>query len=166
MASGVAASGHGCRDHRDPGGGRDDHHSRLGRARRPTLPDGGEAAAMTHRERGVAVVVAILIVALATSTASYILWHQSLWLRQVENLTARAQADALARAAAAWAAAILAEDDPAIDHLGEIWARRMPPFPAEHAELSGAIADEQAKFNLNNLAGEGGANAREPLPAG
>jgi len=112
-------------------------------------------------QRGVAVVVAVLVVALATSTAAYILWHQSLWLRQVENLTARAQADALARAAAAWAAAILAEDDPAIDHLGEIWARRMPPFPAEHAELSGTIVDEQAKFNVNNLAGEGGANVRE-----
>jgi general secretion pathway protein K len=112
-------------------------------------------------QRGVAVVVAVLVVAAATSTAAYILWHQSLWLRQVENITARAQADALARAAAAWAAAILAEDDPAIDHPGEAWARRMPPFPAEGAELEGAIADEQAKFNVNNLAGEGGANPRE-----
>jgi len=118
---------------------------------------------MTARraQRGVAVVVAVLVVALATSTASYILWHQSLWLRQVENIAARAQADALARAAEAWAAAILAEDDPAIDHLGEPWARRMPPFPAEGAELAGHIADEQAKFNVNNLAGEGGANPRE-----
>jgi general secretion pathway protein K len=114
-------------------------------------------------QRGVAVVVAVLVVALATSTAAYILWHQSLWLRQVENITARAQADALARAAAAWAAAILAEDDPAIDHLGETWARRMPPFPAEHAELAGSIADEQAKFNVNNLAGEGGANPQQLL---
>ena len=67
--------------------------------------------------------VAVLIVALATSTATYILWHQSLWLRQVENLTARAQADTLARAAARWAAVILAEDDAAVDHLGEAWAR-------------------------------------------
>ncbi len=114
-------------------------------------------------QRGVAVVVAVLVVALATSTAAYMLWHQSLWLRQVENLTARAQADALARAAAAWAAAILAEDDPAIDHLGETWARRMPPLPGRgHAELAGAITDEQAKFNVNNLAGEGG---REPARA-
>jgi general secretion pathway protein K len=112
-------------------------------------------------QAGVAVVVAVLVVALATSTAAYILWHQSLWLRQVENLAARAQADALARAAAAWAAAILAEDDPGVDHLGEIWAQRMPPFPAETGELAGAIGDEQAKFNVNNLAGEGGADPRE-----
>lgn len=107
-------------------------------------------------QRGVAVVMAVLVVALATSAATYILWQQSLWVRQVENLTGRAQADAIARAAASWAAAILAEDDPAIDHLGETWARRMPPFPAEQAQVAGAMLDEQAKFNVNNLAREGG----------
>jgi general secretion pathway protein K len=107
-------------------------------------------------QRGVAVVMAVLVVALATSAATYILWHQSLWLRQVENLAGRAQADAIARAAASWAATILAEDDPALDHLGEIWARRMPPFPAEQAQVAGAMLDEQAKFNVNNLAREGG----------
>jgi general secretion pathway protein K len=108
-------------------------------------------------QRGVAVVMAVLVVALATSAATYILWQQSLWVRQVENLTGRAQADAIARAAASWAATILAEDDPAIDHLGENWARRMPPFPAEQAQVAGAMLDEQAKFNVNNLAREGGA---------
>ena len=107
-------------------------------------------------QRGVAVVMALLVVALATSAATYILWQQSLWVRQVENLNARAQADAIARAAANWAATILAEDDPAIDHLGENWARRMPPFPAEQAQVVGAMVDEQAKFNVNNLAREGG----------
>ncbi len=110
----------------------------------------------TRTQRGVAVVMAVLVVALATSAATYILWQQSLWLRQVENLAVRAQADALARAAASWAATILAEDDPALDHLGEIWARRMPPFPAEQAQVAGTMSDEQAKFNVNNLAREGG----------
>ena len=103
-----------------------------------------------------AAVVAILVVALATSTAAYILWHQSLWLRQVENLTARAQADAIGRAAAEWAAAVLAEDDPAIDHLGELWAQPLPPFLAERATLTGAIQDEQAKLNVNELVRETG----------
>jgi general secretion pathway protein K len=116
---------------------------------------------MTRRERGVAVVVAILIVALATSTASYILWHQSLWLRQVENLTARAQADALARAAANWAAVILAADDATVDHLGEAWARKLPPFPADRAELTGVITDEQGKLNVNNLVRDGDASPKD-----
>jgi general secretion pathway protein K len=64
---------------------------------------------------------------------------------------ARAQADSVARAATQWASAILAEDDPSVDHLNETWARRLPPVPAEGATLVGAITDEQAKFNINNL---------------
>ncbi|HSD54640.1 MAG TPA: type II secretion system minor pseudopilin GspK [Burkholderiales bacterium] len=107
-------------------------------------------------QSGVAVIVAVLVVALATSVATYLLWQQSLWTRQIENLGARAQGDALARGAAVWAAAILAEDDPAIDHLGELWARGMPAFAAEAAQFAGAITDEQSKFNVNNLAREGG----------
>jgi general secretion pathway protein K len=114
-----------------------------------------------RRQRGVAVVVAVLVVALATSTASYVLWHQSLWVRQVENLVDRAQADALARGAASWVAAILAADDPAVDHLGEPWARQIAPFPAERAEVAGAIADEQGKLNVNNLARDGGASPQD-----
>jgi general secretion pathway protein K len=109
----------------------------------------------------VAVVVAVLVVALATSTAAGLLWQQSLWLRQVENLTDRAQADALARAAASWVAVILAADDPAVDHLGEPWARRIPPFPAERAEVAGTIDDEQGKLNVNNLARDGGASPQD-----
>jgi general secretion pathway protein K len=108
---------------------------------------------MTPRaaQRGVAVVLAMLVVALAASTATYMLWAESLWLRQVENLVARAQADSVARAATQWATAILAEDDATVDHLDETWARRLPALPAEGATLTGAIADEQAKFNVNNL---------------
>lgn len=102
-------------------------------------------------QRGVAVVLAMLVVALAASTATYMLWAESLWLRQVENLVARAQADSVARAATQWATAILAEDDATIDHLNEAWARRLPALPAEGAVLNGGIADEQAKFNVNNL---------------
>ena len=102
-------------------------------------------------QRGVAVVLAMLVVALAASTATYMLWAESLWLRQVENLVARAQADSVARAATQWASAILAEDDPSVDHLGEAWARRLPALPAEGAVLTGAITDEQGKFNINNL---------------
>ena len=115
-----------------------------------------------HVQQGVAVVVAILVVALATSTAIYLLWHQSLWLRQFDNLTGRAQADVLAHAAASWAAALLAEDNPEVDHLGEPWAQPMPSLAAERATLSGVITDEQAKFNVNNLVREaGGASAQD-----
>jgi general secretion pathway protein K len=113
-------------------------------------------ATAPREQRGVAVVVAILVVALAASTATHLLWSSSLWLRQVENLVARAQADAVARAAAQWAAAILAEDDRTVDHFGEPWSRRIPSIPAEGVALAGTIADEQAKLNVNNLVRGGG----------
>jgi general secretion pathway protein K len=102
-------------------------------------------------QRGVALLVAVLVVALATSTATYLLLNESLWLRQVENLGAPAQADTVARAATHWAAAVLAEDDASVDHLNETWARRLPAIHSEGATLTGTIVDEQAKFNLNNL---------------
>lgn len=102
-------------------------------------------------EKGVAAIVAILIVALAASAATYLISRYALALRHVENVAARAQADQLARAAVHWAASILANDDRKIDHAGEIWAQPLPPIPAEDATLEGRIQDEQGKFNLNNL---------------
>lgn len=109
-----------------------------------------------HRQRGIAAVIAILVVAIATTAASYMLWYQSLATRHVENIVARAQADAVARAGGAWAAAILNTDDRKVDHLNEIWAQILPPVEAENATLAGGIVDEQAKFNLNGLVGADG----------
>lgn len=118
------------------------------------MPGGNVAAAAitpARAQRGVGVVVAMLVVALATSTATYLLLSESPWLGQVENLVARARADTVARAATHWAAVVLAEDDASVDHLNETRARRLPAIHAEGATLTGTIADEQAKFNLNNL---------------
>jgi general secretion pathway protein K len=104
------------------------------------------------QQRGVAAVVAILIVALAASAASYLISRYSLAFRHVENVGSRAQADAIARAAVYWAADILQKDrDRGIDHQGEAWAQILPPIPAEDATLVGRIVDEQGKFNLNTL---------------
>ena len=102
-------------------------------------------------QRGVAAVLAIFVVALAASTATYMLWAESRRLHQVENLDARAQANLAARAATQWATAILAEDDATVIHLDETWAHGLPALPAEGATLTDAITDEQAKFNINNL---------------
>jgi general secretion pathway protein K len=135
---------------------------------------------LPKRERGIAAIVAILVVALATSAAAYMLWAQSLGLRYVENLQTRAQADELARAGAVLAGGILRDDRDAdrrnyagknVDHLGEPWAMVIPPFPAESATLQGRIEDEQGRFNLNNLAlatatpPAGGGTGGAPAPA-
>ena len=39
----------------------------------------------------------------------------------------------------------------AFDSLGEAWAKPIVGLPVERAVVSGAITDEQGKFNLNNL---------------
>ncbi len=100
-------------------------------------------------QQGVAIITALLIVALAVTTATYLLWQQSLWTRQVENLMARSKANAIAQAGAQLARGQLNEfaDTKIIyQFLG-----KPLPLPAEGASLVGMMVDEQSKFNVNNL---------------
>jgi general secretion pathway protein K len=108
-----------------------------------------------RRERGLAVVTALLIVAVAASAAALMLSQQSAMLDQVAMVSTRAQADAYALAGIDWARGVLAEDRqraPDVDSLDEGWAQPIAALPVERAVVSGVIVDEQGKFNLNNLA--------------
>ncbi|MDQ3195519.1 MAG: type II secretion system minor pseudopilin GspK [Pseudomonadota bacterium] len=109
--------------------------------------------AAPRRQRGIAVVMAILIAALAASVASFMMWQQQVWARQVENLTSLAQASAVSQAALEWTRMILAEDLKSgdIDHPGEIWATVVPALPVEGGSIALALTDQQGLFNLNNL---------------
>ncbi|MEK7738209.1 MAG: type II secretion system minor pseudopilin GspK [Pseudomonadota bacterium] len=104
-------------------------------------------------QRGAALIMALLIVALATALASSLIWRQDLWLRQVETRRDLAHTRLLSLAGIEWARAILADDarTSVIDHPGEPWATVVPAMPAEGGEIGGAMADEQARWNLNNL---------------
>jgi len=108
-------------------------------------------------ERGVAVVTAILVVAVAASTAAWMLAQQSATLNQTALVASRAQADLFAQAGLDWARGILAEDarSGTVDTLDEPWARPLAGLPVERALVSGAISDQQARYNLNNLVKEG-----------
>ncbi len=106
---------------------------------------------MIRRERGVAVITAILIVAVAASAATLMLAQQSAMMDQAMLISSRAQADLYARAGIDWARGVLAQDSRAVDSLDETWAQPIAALPVERALVSGAIADEQGKFNLNNL---------------
>ena len=103
--------------------------------------------------RGVALVAALLVVALATALATQLLWRSSLWIGQVESLRDMAQARQLADAATEWAAAVLADDaaNSSIDHPQEAWAREIPPVDAEGGRIGGRLFDEQVRWNANNL---------------
>ena len=111
---------------------------------------------MRKHQRGAAVILAVLIVTLAASTAAFALWQQSLWTRQMENLTDRSKADALAVGAIELARGILADKDPRTgkgpaDYIAETGSQEMST-PAEGATINGNLVDLQGRFNLNNLA--------------
>lgn len=118
---------------------------------------------MRTRQRGVAVVLAMGVVALAAIAASGILLLQSVWARQSELMNGRTQAAAMVEAGVDWVRAVLSDDRARsnVDHLGEPWALQMPPMPVERGELTGSIEDQQGLFNLNNLVQDGKVNAEQ-----
>ena len=105
------------------------------------------------RQSGVAAVTAILIVAVAASAAAVMLSRQSAMLDQSMLVAARAQADLYAQAGLDWARGVLDQDAraSAVDSLDEGWAQPIAGLPVERALVAGDIADEQGKFNLNDL---------------
>lgn len=109
------------------------------------------------KQNGVAIIMVLLIVALATALAAFMATQQNLWLRQVESQFERAQARRIGIAAIDWARAVLADDARIsnIDHEKEIWAMRLPAMPVENGEVTGMIEDRQGLFNLNNLVRNG-----------
>jgi general secretion pathway protein K len=108
------------------------------------------------RQRGVALITALLVVAIATVLAVEIAARERLDIRRTQNLLARDQAYALAVAAEAWTLDILKTDlqeGDGVDGPQDDWAQdiMLPPF--EGATLGMRIEDLQGRFNLNNLAG-------------
>jgi general secretion pathway protein K len=108
---------------------------------------------MRIRQRGVAVVLAMGVVALAAIAAAAMLASQSTWSRHAELSAEHVQAQALVQAGVDYTRALLAEDRrvSSVDHLSEPWALRVPPVPVDNGELSGRIEDQQGAFNLNNV---------------
>jgi general secretion pathway protein K len=115
---------------------------------------------MSKRQHGVAIVLAMGVVALAALTATAMMVAQSTWSRQIELTAGHAQAQFILQAGLDWARAVLSDDHRAtsVDHLGEPWALRLPPIPVENGSLVGQIEDQQARFNLNNLQKNGKVN--------
>lgn len=112
-------------------------------------------------QQGVALVMVLLIVAMATTLAVFMAQQQSFWQREMENGRDRAQARRIAEAGIDWARAILA-DDAAVsqsDHGKEMWAMKLPAIPVEGGEVQGTIVDQQGLFNLNNLMRNGALSA-------
>ncbi len=115
--------------------------------------------------RGVAMITAMLITALAAIVAANLAWDNALDVRRTMVLLNRDQAMQVALGAESWVASILRQDlqDNQTDHLGEIWASELPGLPIEGGEVFGTIEDLQGRFNINNLIDGNGNTDAETL---
>jgi general secretion pathway protein K len=128
------------------------------------------------RQRGVAIVPALLLATLAVTVVSGLFWRQQVQVRTLENQRLALQAHWVALGAIDWAQRTLQDDarSSAADHLGEPWAAVQPvtrldgylgahmdDADASQALLSSHIVDAQSFFNLSNLVSERQPNAQE-----
>jgi general secretion pathway protein K len=113
--------------------------------------------------RGVALITALLISALAGAVATNLAWDNALDARRTMVLLYRDQAVQVAVGAEGWVRTILKDDlaGSTNDHLDEIWATEIPALPidseAVQGQIWGNIEDLQGRFNVNNLVGPDGA---------
>lgn len=109
------------------------------------------ASGTQRRQQGLALITAVLVVAIVATVATTLALGEQVWFRQAQNMANRAQAESLRQGALNYAAILLARDDAKIDHLGEPWAKPLPPLPVEDGMIAFTVSDAQGLFNLNNL---------------
>lgn len=119
-----------------------------------------------QKQRGVAVITALLLTTLAITIVASLFWQQQVQVRSIENQRLQLQKQWILRGALDYARLVLREDarNSNIDHLGEPWAvpleeTRLDQYvdnnrseeEASDATLSGNIIDAQSRYNLTNL---------------
>lgn len=125
---------------------------------------------MQRRQRGVAVVTALLLTTLAISIVASLFWQQQVQVRSMENQRLQLQTQWIERGALDWAALVLQQDaqDNQWTSLDQIWAtplaetrldqyieRERVQGESYDATLSGTMVDASARYNLINLASGG-----------
>lgn len=117
------------------------------------------------RQRGVALITVLLVVAVVTVLCAGLIARQQLSIRSSANQLHVNQAWHYALGGETLARALLQRDlregDPRqpVDHLGEAWAQPLAPFPLdEGGELRVRIVDASGRFNLNSLVRNGQPN--------
>jgi len=114
-----------------------------------------------HRQRGIALLIALLTVALAAVLIAGLLDRGELTMARTRNALRSEQADAYAQALEAYAAQILLkdlDDDPGEDSNTDIWAAPLPPQQVPGGMIFASMRDLNGCFNLNNLAQDGDGN--------
>ncbi|MFS0755569.1 type II secretion system minor pseudopilin GspK [Noviherbaspirillum sp. 1P10PC] len=123
-----------------------------------------------YRQRGVAVVTALLLTTLAVTIVASLFWQQQVQVRSIENQRLQLQKQWIMRGALDWARLILRENARLsnYDSLDQPWAvplldTRLDQYvennradtESSDATLSGQMVDAQGLYNLTNLAPKG-----------
>lgn len=125
------------------------------------------------RQRGVAVITALLLTALAITVVASLFWQQQVQVRSMENQRLRLQTQWAMRGMVDFARFWLRQDNPSLTALDGVWAtpieearlddyvdREKVDTEKFDATVSGRALDAQARFNIANLINAtGGVNA-------
>lgn len=106
-----------------------------------------------RRERGVALIAAVLVVALATVLIAAMLDRSEASLARTRNLQRAEQGGELMRGMEAWAGLALQRDAEAdgIDSRDDAWAQALPPIELPGIRIFGTVRELNGCFNLNAL---------------
>jgi general secretion pathway protein K len=132
---------------------------------------------MPGRQRGVAVVTALLLTALAITIVASLFWQQQVQVRSMENQRLNLQTRWILRGALEWARLILRQDGmdyPQFTRADGVWATPLAETRLDQyvereqvqgedydATIKGQVFDAQSRYNLANLASAGGVNVNE-----
>lgn len=110
-----------------------------------------------HRQRGVALLAAILVVALAAVLVAALLDRSETSQARTRNALRAEQGWQLMQGLEGWAATALMRDreQDGIDSNNDIWAQDLPPIELPGVRILGRMRDLDGCFNLNNLTAGG-----------
>lgn len=117
-----------------------------------------------QQERGVALIVALLVVALATVLIAALLDRGELAAARTRNTLREMQAESYAKGLEDYAAHVLNQDSSqgsGVDSADDIWALPLPPTPVPGGEIAATMTDLNGRFNLNNLASDTSLNPNQ-----
>ena len=126
------------------------------------------------RQRGVAVITALLLTTLAVSIVASLFWQQQVQVRSMENQRLHLQTKWILRGALDWATLVLRQDgydNRDYTALTQVWATPLAETRLDqyierervegevfNATLSGNVVDATSRYNLSNLAQDGSIN--------
>jgi general secretion pathway protein K len=126
-----------------------------------------------QRQRGVAVITALLLTTLAVTIVASLFWQQQVQVRSMENQRLHLQTKWILRGALDFTTLVLRQDGfdhPTYTALDHVWATTVAETPLDqyierervegevfNATVSGRIVDATSRYNLRNLA-----NNRQP----